>query len=130
MNSVSNAESAKNIGYDNTTSGLTATDVQGAVDGISENVIKQIAGTSITLSSRYILCHDSVRYHGYAMFPFVTKNNNYTVRINAANQDNVGNVLSSITAGDKTTVGFRFTITGAYDYKKCGLGLNYTITFA
>ena len=40
MNSVSNAESAKNIGYDNSESGLTATDVQRAVDELNGNLIK------------------------------------------------------------------------------------------
>lgn len=36
MNSINNTESAGQIGYNNTTSGLTATDVQGAVDEVVE----------------------------------------------------------------------------------------------
>jgi hypothetical protein len=106
------------------------TSVEDAVDEISENVIKQTAGTSITLNGQHILYHDSVQYNGFAMFPFMTKNTDYTVSINAASQDNVGDVRSSITIGQKSLMGFRFKITGAYDYKKCGIGLNYTITFA
>lgn len=106
------------------------TSVEEALDEISENVIKQTAGTSITLNPQCILYHDSVQYCGFAMFPFITQNNNYTVRINGASQDNVGDVSGSIIIGTKKTDGFRFKIPGAYDYKKCGVGLDYTIIFA
>lgn len=38
MNSINNTESASQIGYNNTTSGLTATDVQGAVDELNDDI--------------------------------------------------------------------------------------------
>lgn len=105
-------------------------EISEAVDEISEAVVKQTAGTSITLNPQCILYHDSVDYCGFAMFPFVAKNNNYIIKINGASQDNAGDVTESITIGTKKIDGFRFKIPGTYDYKKCGVGLNYTITFA
>ena len=38
MNSINNAESAKNIGYNNTSSGLSATDAQGAIDEVNSSL--------------------------------------------------------------------------------------------
>lgn len=40
MNSINNTESASQIGYNNTTSGLTATDVQGAVDKLADKITR------------------------------------------------------------------------------------------
>jgi hypothetical protein len=106
------------------------TSVEDVVDEISENVIKQTAGTSITLQAQYVLYHDSVDYCGFSLFPFVAKNNNYSVQLTDAFQDNVGNVLGSVTIISKYNTGFRVKIPGAYDYKKCAVILTYKITFA
>lgn len=78
MNSVSNAEPAKNIGYDNSESGLSATDVQGAVDEVTERIkfIPSFVGmivestsldTKVKVQNIYGADTDWIQHTGYVL---------------------------------------------------------------
>lgn len=112
-------------------------DLVGSINELNEkiiegNIVDQTPNTTITSIGvgKMPAFHDSANYRVWVPFPFITKNSNYTITLNGVSQDNVGDVLSSATVGNKYRIGFELSVTGTYDYKKCGIGLNYSITFA
>lgn len=119
---------------------LTTTDKSSCVGAINEvnekivagNIVDQTPNTTIASigTGKIPAYHDSSMYRVWVSFPFIAKNSNYTITLNGVSQDNVGDVLSSATVGNKHRTGFELSVTGTYDYKKCGIGLNYSITFA
>lgn len=117
-----------------TTAKTSAVAAINEVDGVIKagNIIDQTPNTTIANigTGKIPAFHDSVNYRVWVPFPFITKNSNYTITLNGASQDNVGDVLSSATIGNKYRTGFELSVAGTYDYKKCGVGLNYSITFA
>lgn len=103
----------------------------GNVEDAIDDVVSQKAGTSLrTIVGKIPLYHDGVSYLGFVYFPFLSHNTNYSITLQGASQENVGNVLASVTIKNKRTTGFEFAISGAYAYNKCGVSVDYTITFA
>ena len=75
MNSISNTESAKNIGYNNTTSGLTATDVQGAIDEVNSSFTGSVKPEGfITFKEKLISAVPVIIpvYHTESNYAFIT----------------------------------------------------------
>lgn len=106
---------------------------QGYCD-ISSNYLKvyRYVGMPIgqaTLGTGFIAAfHDGSTYQCFVPFPFWASDSNYTVTLNGVSQVNVGDVLASATVGTKYRTGFELTVSGTYDYSKCGIAVNYTVT--
>ena len=82
-----------------------------------------------TLGTGFIAAfHDGNSYRCFIPFPFWASDSNYTVTLNGVSQVNVGNVLSSASVETKYRTGFVLAVSGTYDYSKCGIAVNYTVT--
>lgn len=82
-----------------------------------------------TLGTGFIAAfHNGSSYQCFVPFPFWASDSNYTITLNEVSQINVGNVLASASVGTKYRTGFELTVSGTYDYSKCGIAVNYTVT--
>lgn len=101
---------------------------------LSTNYLNVYRYTSIpigqaTLGTGFIAAfHDGSAYRCFVPFPFWASDTNYTVALNGVSQVNVGNVLASASVETKYRTGFVLIVSGTYDYSKCGIAVNYTVT--
>lgn len=101
---------------------------------MSTNYLKVYRYTSLpigqaTLGTGFIAAfHDGNSYRCFVPFPFWASDANYTVALNGVSQVNVGNVLASASVETKYRTGFVLIVSGTYDYSKCGIAVNYTVT--
>ena len=101
---------------------------------LSTNYLNVYRYTSIpigqaTLDTGYIAAfHEGNSYRCFVPFPFWASDSNYTITLNGVSQANVGDVLASATVETKYRTGFDLVVGGAYDYSKCGIAVNYTVT--
>ena len=75
-----------------------------------------------------LVVEGSGAYRCFIPFPFCVSDTNYTVVLNGVSQANVGDVLASASVETKYRTGFELIVSGAYDYSKCGIAVNYTVT--
>ena len=109
---------ASEVSYDNTTSGLTATDSQGAIDELNNSLtnLNKINGgakttTGTVLAGTFLSMGvqlDANRIMTMISFPFLTSNTNYSIEFSGATILGVGSVTASnITLDSKFTTGIR-----------------------
>lgn len=131
--------SAENIDYDNTDSGLTATNVQDAIDDVNSIIpawIKQTSGSSITITVPFTFYYYYAdQWSAHILFPFITKNNTYSVTLNSVIAENIGEIVSKCSVVEKqyTYFDIRTTRTMASlpdTYSTCVGRCRFTITFA
>ena len=131
--------SAENIDYDNTSSGLSATNIQGAIDDINSVIpawIKQTAGSSITITVPFTFCYYYAdQWSAHIQFPFITKNNTYSVTLASVIAENVGEIVSKCSVVEKQYTYFDIRTTKTMSslpdiYSTCVGRCRFTITFA
>ena len=133
--SSSSNPTAASITFNNTDTGLNATNVQDAVTEVNGKLINQSVGNSITLSNIIGIigyAFDNKLVVAYVPLPFVTKNTNYEIKFNRVDFDSFGNVLSKCNVSVKTNCGFSFTCTpdnATYGMAKMITNLSFTIIF-
>lgn len=135
----STTSTANQISYLNTTSGLSATNVQGAIDEVYGDLpawIKQEVGTSISLYVPFTFCYYYAdQWTAHVQFPFITKNTNYSITLNDVIAENVGSIVSKCSVVEKQYCFFDIRTTRTMSslpdiYSTCIGRCRFTITFA
>lgn len=135
----STTSTANQINYLNTTSGLSATNVQDAIDEVNDVIpawIKQTAGSTLTITVPFTFYYYYAdQWSAHILFPFITKNNTYSVTLTSVIAENVGEIVSKCSVVEKQYTYFDIRTTKTMPslpdtYSTCVGRCRFTITFA
>ena len=107
-----------------------------ALESALPNYIKQVSGTSVSFA---VPCtffyYYADQWRAYVQFPFIAKNNNYSISLTSVQAENIGDITSKISVIAKYGACFEIETTKTMtalpnQFSVCVGTVNFTITFA
>ena len=114
----------------------SATDTKSYIDSLIPNYINQTTGTSVSFA---VPCtffyYYADQWRAYVQFPFIAKNNNYSISLTSVQAENIGDITSKISVIAKYGACFEIETTKTMtalsnQFSVCVGTVNFTITFA